>query len=110
MNDDPRPYYTFHVFCCTNQRPDHIPRVSCASKDSVKLREYMKERAMELGLEGVRINSAGCLNRCEQGPAMVIYPEGVWYRFETREDVDEILSKHIEKGERVPRLMMRTED
>ncbi len=110
MNDDPRPYYTCHIFCCTNQRPENHPRGSCARRGSVKLRDYMKARAKELGLEGVRINSSGCLDRCELGPSMVIYPEGIWYRFETREDVDEILSNHIEKGERVPRLMMQPED
>ncbi|MDH5748018.1 MAG: (2Fe-2S) ferredoxin domain-containing protein [Rhodospirillales bacterium] len=110
MNEDPRPYYTCHVFCCTNQRQESHPRGSCAHKGSVKLRDYMKARAKEMGFEGVRINSSGCLDRCELGPAVVIYPEGIWYRFETREDVDEILTKHVEKGERVPRLMLTSED
>ena len=65
-------YYRLHVFCCTNQRPETHPRGSCAARGSVKLRDYMKARAKELGLSGTRINSAGCLDRCELGPAVVV--------------------------------------
>ncbi len=67
----------------------------------------MKARAKELGLDGVRINSAGCLDRCELGPTMVIYPEGVWYRCPTREDIDEVLTVHVRDGRRVERLRLR---
>jgi (2Fe-2S) ferredoxin len=66
----------------------------------------MKARAKELGLKDVRINTSGCLDRCELGPSMVIYPEGVWYTVRTREDVDEILQTHLIGGDRVERLMM----
>ena len=66
----------------------------------------MKARAKELGLDDVRINSAGCLDRCELGPTMVIYPEGVWYTVNTMADVDEILASHIQQGGRVTRLLM----
>jgi len=107
---DPPPYYRAHVFCCTNERPAKHPRGSCAAKGSVGLRDYMKARAKELGLKDVRINSAGCLDRCELGPTMVIYPEGVWYRYQNVEDVDEILRTHLVEGGRVARLMLRPED
>lgn len=70
----------------------------------------MKARAKELGLEKVRVNASGCLDRCELGPTMVIYPEGTWYRYETREDVDEILDVHVRGGERVDRLLLRATD
>ena len=70
----------------------------------------MKSRARELGLKKVRINSAGCLDRCELGPTLVIYPEGVWYSCPTREDIDEVLQKHMVEGGRVERLMLRTTD
>ena len=70
----------------------------------------MKARAKELGLKGVRVNSAGCLDRCEFGPVIVIYPEGVWYRAETREDIDEILSVHLRDKGRVRRLMLTERD
>ncbi len=101
-------FFRAHVFCCTNKRPDGHSRGSCAAKGSVKLRDYMKARAKELGLEGVRINSAGCLDRCEEGPAIVIYPEGVWYSPTTREDIDEILQKHLVDGGRARNLLMPT--
>lgn len=70
----------------------------------------MKARAKELGLAKVRINSSGCLDRCELGPTMVIYPEGTWYRYETREDVDEILDVHVRGGRRVDRLLLSTDE
>lgn len=107
---DPAPYYRAHVFCCTNERPEKHPRGSCARGGAVKLRDYMKARAKELGLEGVRVNSAGCLDRCELGPVMVIYPEGVWYAVRSTEDVDAVLTAHLRDGGRVPHLMLRPED
>jgi len=67
----------------------------------------MKARAKELGLVGVRINSSGCLDRCEHGPTMVVYPEGEWYHYETFADVDEILETHVVQGGRVERLLLR---
>ena len=107
---DPDSYYRLHLFCCTNARPDTHPRGSCAAKGSVKLRNYMKVRAKELGLGDVRINSAGCLDRCELGPVLVVYPEGVWYKLQTIEDIDEILSTHVVGGDRVERLMLHSNE
>ena len=100
-------FYRKHVFCCTNERPEGHPRGCCKAKGSEKLRNYMKARAKEFGLEDVRINSSGCLDRCELGPTMVIYPEGVWYRCRTREDIDEVLRTHVIEGGRVERLMLQ---
>jgi (2Fe-2S) ferredoxin len=105
--NDPELFYRSHVFCCTNLRPEGAKRGSCAAKGSEQLRNYMKARAKEFGLDAtVRINSAGCLERCELGPTMVIYPEGVWYTFQTKEDVDEILQTHVIEGGRVERIML----
>ena len=70
----------------------------------------MKARAKELAIPGVRINNAGCLDRCELGPVLVIYPEGVWYKYQTQADIDEILTVHLRDGGRVARLMLRPED
>jgi (2Fe-2S) ferredoxin len=95
------------VFCCTNERPENHPRGSCAAKGSVKLRNYLKVRAKELGLGDVRINSAGCLDRCEDGPVMVIYPEGVWYTYTSIDDIEAILSEHIQQGRPVERLRIQ---
>lgn len=108
--DIPPGYYRCHVFCCVNERPPGHERGSCARRGAVRLRNYMKARAKELGLADVRINSSGCLDRCELGPMMVIYPDGVWYHYETRTDVDEILEHHVIGGEPVQRLMLRPED
>lgn len=110
VTTDPSPYYRLHVFVCTNRRPDNHPRGSCAAKGSEQLRDYLKARAKELGLGDVRINSAGCLDRCELGPTLVVYPEGVWYHYRTSEDLDEILETHLVRGGRVERLMLRPED
>lgn len=110
QSGDPPLYYSCHVFCCTNVRPEGHPRGSCARKNSVALRDYMKEKAKALGLKGIRINAAGCLDRCELGPAMIVYPDGIWYRFMNENDVDEILNVHVKNGGRVQRLMMRPED
>ena len=110
LPDDPAPYFAAHVFVCTNERPKGHPRGCCKDKDAEKLRNYMKVRAKELGLAGVRINNAGCLDRCELGPTMVIYPDGIWYRAETFADIDEILDTHVKGGGRVARLMLRPED
>ena len=107
---DPDLFYGTHVFCCLNERTADHPRGCCRDKGSEALRDYMKARAKELGLRGVRINVAGCLDRCELGPSMVIYPEGVWYHYRTREDVDEILGTHVMNGGRVRRLMLQPRD
>ncbi|MSO64703.1 MAG: (2Fe-2S) ferredoxin domain-containing protein [Alphaproteobacteria bacterium] len=106
---DPSPYYYRHVFCCVNERPDGHPRGCCKAKGSVALRDYFKDKARELKLKRVRINQAGCLDRCELGPTMVIYPEGVWYTYQTEADIDEILQKHLLEGKRVERLMLFTD-
>jgi (2Fe-2S) ferredoxin len=107
---DPPPFYEAHVFVCCNRRPDGHRRGSCAARGSEALRDYMKARAKELGLARVRVNMAGCLDRCEFGPTVVIYPEGVWYRVETKSDIDEVLQTHLVAGGRVPRLMLTERD
>lgn len=104
---DPAPYFSAHLFVCCNRRPDGHERGSCAAKGSEKLRDYMKARAKELGIKGIRVNSAGCLDRCELGPCLVIYPEGIWYKIETTSDVDRVLAEHVQGGARVADLMLR---
>jgi (2Fe-2S) ferredoxin len=106
LPDDPPPFFETHLFVCTNRRPDGHPRGSCAAGGSEKLRDYMKARAKEMGLENIRVNSAGCLDRCELGPCVVIYPEGVWYRIGTSADVEAILELHIKRGTRATDQML----
>lgn len=107
---DPAPYYQAHVFACVNERPAGHRRGCCKSRGAEKLRNYMKARAKELGLEALRINQSGCLDRCELGPTIVIYPEGIWYTCQTIEDAEEIIQRHLVGGERVERLMLAPGD
>lgn len=99
------PYYRHHVFFCTNQREPG--RASCNNCGAQELRDYAKARTKALriaGHGGVRINSAGCLDRCEEGPVIAVYPEGVWYTYVGKEDIDEIIDEHLVHGRVVERL------
>lgn len=108
---DPPLYYERHVFVCVNERkPDH-KRGSCAAGGAEKLHKYMKSRIKEEGLKTrIRVNQCGCLDRCELGPCMVIYPEGIWYSPRNEGDIDRIIRDHLLNGGRVPELMLRPED
>lgn len=103
---DPPPFFEAHLFVCTNRRPDGHQRGSCAARGSERLRDYMKARAKELGIRNIRVNSAGCLDRCELGPCLVIYPEGVWYRIDSPADIDAVLEAHVLQGGRATALLL----
>lgn len=99
------PYYKHHVFFCTNTRDEG--RECCEDHRATQRRDYLKRRCKQLGLAGeggVRINTAGCLDRCELGPVIVVYPESIWYSYVDEEDLEEILQQHLVKGEIVDRL------
>ena len=98
-------YYERHVFFCLNRRDDG--RACCASHDAERLQAYAKDRVKKLGLDGkgkVRVNKAGCLDRCDDGPCIVVYPEAVWYSYVDEHDIDEIVDSHLVRGEPVERL------
>lgn len=98
-------FYKHHVFFCLNQRDDG--RECCHSKGAQAAQEYAKKRIKQLDMSGcgkVRINKAGCLDRCELGPVLVVYPEAVWYTFVDNEDIDEIIDSHLVGGKVVERL------
>ena len=99
-------YFKHHIFFCTNQRDDD--GACCQQHGAQSLRDYAKQRTKELGVAGkegcVRVNSAGCLNRCEEGPVAVVYPEGVWYTYVDKDDIDEIIEQHLVNGRIVERL------
>ena len=100
-------YYRHHVFFCCNQRAADDPRGCCNAKGASRVRDYAKQKIKELGLSGrgkVRINQAGCLDRCEEGPVIVVYPEEVWYTYVDEDDVDEIIREHVQNGRVVERL------
>ena len=97
-----------HIFVCVNERPPDSPKGCCSAKGSVAIRERFKTELKRRGLDRrVRANQAGCLDTCEFGPSVVIYPEGIWYTVRTERDALEILDRHIGKGEIVDRLLMR---
>lgn len=102
-------YFQRHVFCCTNERPPDNPKGSCKAKGALELRNYMNARVKELGIASTRVNSAGCLDRCALGPVLVIYPEGTWYTYSSKEDIEEIIATHLQKGQRVERLLLKKE-
>lgn len=98
-------YYKHHVFFCLNQREDGEP--CCMDKGAEAAFDHMKSRVKKLALNGqgkVRINRAGCLDRCGEGPLMVVYPEAIWYTFIDNEDIDEIIDSHLLQGKIVKRL------
>lgn len=98
-------YYQYHVFFCLNQREDG--EACCMDKGAEYSFDYMKKRIKQLGLNGeykVRINRAGCLDRCNEGPLMVIYPDAIWYTFVDNTDIDEIIDSHLINGKVVERL------
>lgn len=98
--------YKRHVFVCLNERaPDH-PRGCCKHRGAEEIFKALKEGAAKAGLNEVRINRAGCLEHCEYGPSVVIYPEAVWYHVPTVEDAQEVLSEHVIGGKVVDRLLM----
>ena len=97
-----------HVFICGNQRPEGHPRGCCDPAGQAALQKLFKQKLAERGLKGkVRANQAGCLDQCEHGPNLVVYPEAVWYGGVTPADVDEIIDAHIVGGKPVERLMMK---
>ncbi len=96
-----------HVFVCINERVSGHQRGCCSAKDSVSIREALKARCKLAGLAAkVRINQSGCLDQCEHGPTIVVYPEAIWYGFVKMEDLEEIVQTHLIGGAAVERLVL----
>jgi len=100
------PHYDFHIFTCLNKRPEGHHRGCCLEKRSGKILNYMKTRLKELEVKNCRVNGAGCLDQCEKGPAVVIYPEGTWYTVKTVGDAGKIIQSHILGDVPVQELLM----
>ncbi len=102
-------YFDKHVFFCTNQREDGS--ACCGNFSAQKARDYVKNKVKELGISNsenhIRINSAGCLDRCDEGPVLVVYPEAIWYTYVDESDLDEIIEKHLQCGRIVERLKIK---
>jgi (2Fe-2S) ferredoxin len=99
------PYYQQHVFICVNARDDGRP--CCNEQGALAAQKHAKRRIKELDLNGqgkIRINQSGCLDRCDEGPVLVVYPEGTWYTYVDTSDIDEIIDSHLIGGKPVERL------
>jgi (2Fe-2S) ferredoxin len=100
-------YYQHHVFFCLNQRK--AGEASCANHYAQAAFDHCKARVKEAGLAGpggVRINKAGCLDRCAGGPVAVVYPDETWYTWVDPSDLDEIVESHLKNGQVVERLVL----
>jgi (2Fe-2S) ferredoxin len=100
-------YYKHHIFFCLNERK---PGEACCADHNAKASfDHCKSRVKAAGLAGpggVRVNKAGCLDRCAGGPVAVVYPEGTWYSFVDEHDIDEIVDSHLLQGKVVDRLVL----
>jgi (2Fe-2S) ferredoxin len=97
-----------HIFVCENKRTDEHPKGCCYNKGGAGLKEQLKVRLKELGLStSIRANTSGCLDACEFGPVMVIYPEQTWYRVESPTDLEEIIESDLMNNRIVNRLTIK---
>jgi len=104
------PKFVHHIFVCTNQRPPENPCGCCDPEGLGNLQLQFKKELAARGLKAnIRANRAGCLDQCEHGPTVVVYPEGVWYGGVRRDDVIEIIESHIVQGKPVERLLLADE-
>jgi (2Fe-2S) ferredoxin len=113
MSEHNQGYYKHHIFFCINERAADDPRGDCARLGGVSAFDYTKARAHDLGLLGagkVRVNKAGCLDRCANGPVCVVYPDNVWYEYVDNADLDEIVTEHLQHGRVVTRLVVENTD
>jgi (2Fe-2S) ferredoxin len=99
--------FTHHIFICTNQRKAGHPRGCCNADGTEALRSAFKQEVEKRGLKPlVRANSAGCLDQCELGPTVVIYPQGIWYGRVQLKDVPRIVEETIVRGRTIPELLI----
>ena len=100
--------YKRHIFVCINERPADHPKGCCLRKGSAEVRDTLKEELKKRGLAGiVRANNSGCLDACEYGITMVVYPDAIWYGGVTKEDIPEIIDRTIVHGEVIQRLLIK---
>lgn len=101
------PRFERHIFVCTNERPAGHPKGCCLEKGSEQVRAAFKTEVKRRGLSGiVRANASGCLDACEFGVSVVVYPEGIWYGGVTPDDVPQIVERTVINGEVIERLLI----
>lgn len=100
-------HYQKHIFICTNQKAQG--KTCCANSSAADIKNYLKEQLIINDLHGpgkFRVSESGCLGRCGLGPCMVIYPEGVWYSYQSKEDIDKIIQQHLRQGKQISELQL----
>lgn len=110
MSDRPSSYYKHHIFFCLNQRDNG--EASCGDHQAEAAFNHCKMQVKQAGLSGpgkVRVNRAGCLDRCAGGPVAVVYPGETWYSYVDLKDIDEIVESHLKEGKVVERLLLAPE-
>ncbi len=96
--------FRFHLFVCTQQKPEGIP--CCPASGSFAVLDALDREVQARGLENdVQLTTCGCMGLCDEGPVMVVYPAGVWYRRVQPSDVSEIVATHLREGKPVDRLV-----
>src|SRR5262245_12880550 len=104
------PRFTCHLFVCCNQREPGHRRGCCNADGSGKLRELFKTEIAKCGLTpDVRANQSGCLDQCEYGPTVVIYPQAIWYGGVTAADVSRIVTETVVSGRVIQELVIPDE-
>lgn len=101
-------YYTKHLFICTNQKG--LGKQCCAKVDSEAYFNYLKAQLKAQKLHGpskIRVSKSGCLGRCDLGPCIIIYPEGIWYTYTSFGDIDEIIQRALINNEVIDRLRIK---
>ena len=100
-------YYHKHVFFCNNIREDESNKPCCGKQAEVKaLREYARKKLKNLGISSIRTSLSGCLGRCSEGPLLVIYPDGVWYKYSSEQDIDDIIEASVLNTNVVDKLIL----
>ena len=98
--------FRHHIFVCTQEKPEGV--TSCPGNGAWQVLHGLEREVTSQGLDSeVQLTTCGCLGLCDEGPIVIIYPEGVWYHFDSQADIDEILETHLKNGGRVERLMVQ---
>src|SRR5450759_3169761 len=96
--------FLFHLFVCTQQKPEGFP--SCPASGSFAVLDALDREIQARGLNhDVQLTTCGCMGLCDEGPVLVVYPAGVWYRRVRPSDVSEIVGTHLIDGQPVDRLV-----
>lgn len=100
-------YYHKHVFFCHHIREEGNAKPCCGKQAEVTaLREYARKKLKQMGLSSVRTSLSGCMGRCNEGPVLVIYPNSIWYKYASEQDIDDIIEASVLKNDIADKLIL----